>query len=194
MKMAHSLKWLLATAAIAATSSVTVLAQDRAQRPIQTANDRDPGEPGTAAMGRDQAQRQDAEAIARSSGIPLGKALQIVKLQEERGDIVSELRQEFRGRVAGISVEHDPEYAIVVRLKGNAQPNPRSLRLPSGTVPIRFVTGAQSSIDEMVASYSGKIDQIRAIVPTVQNVGIDERTGEIALNTAAAASARRTLS
>lgn len=179
--MAYSFRWLLAAAAFSLTSTVAVFAQDRAQRPIQTANDRDPGEPGIEAMGRDESLRLDAEALARSSSMPLGRALQIVKLQEERGDTVSELRQEFRGRLAGISIEHDPEYTIVVRLKGNAQPNARSLRLPSGTVPIRFVAGAHSTVDEMVASYSSRIEQIRAIVPTVQALGVDERTGEIAL-------------
>ena len=149
---------------------------------MQTANDRDPGEAGAAAMSRDAALRQDAEALAGSSGMPIGKALQIIKLQDERGDMVTELRQEFRGRVAGISVEHDPEYTLVVRLKGNAQPNPRSIKLPSGAVPVRFITGAQSTVEEMTGSYAGKLDQIKALVPTVQDIGIDERTGEIALS------------
>lgn len=180
--MKKSIRWFVAVATVGLTSSVTLWAQDRAQKPIQTANERDPGEEGKAAMGRDDALRQDAEAVARSTGLPLGKALQIVKLQDERGDLVSELRQEFRGRVAGISVEYEPEYTLVVRLKGAAEPNPRSLKLPSGSVPIRFITGAQSSKEEMVASYSSKVDQIKAIVPTVQDIGIDERTGEIALS------------
>lgn len=145
---------------------------------IMTANDKDPGENPGKAAGRDDALRMEATALR---GIPFGQALKAVRAQEALGEGVSALRQELGGRVAGISVVYDPEYKVIVRLKGNASPSKRMLVAASGDVPVEFVTGASSSVEEMVANFDRNLPAIRNLFPTLQGIGTDEKTGEIAI-------------
>lgn len=156
---------------------------------IISANDKDPGENSGKAVGHDEALRMEATALASQRGIPFGQALKAVRAQEDVGDGISALRQELGGRVAGISVVYAPDYKVVVRLKGNAAPSKRMLSAASGDIPVEFVTGAAASIEEMVASFERNLPAIRDLFPTLQGIGTDERTGEIAIVVHAAGSA-----
>lgn len=173
---------LLSSACLVGLASTMAVSQEKARGPIQTANIADPGEGTVRAMGRDDALRIDAQALADAQQIPFGQALKIVRLNEERGDLIDQLRNEFKGRVAGISVQQDPEYSITVRLKGAAIPERRIAKFAAGDIPITFETGASATVDELVSAYANRIDEIRQIVPEVQDVGVDERTGQIAIS------------
>lgn len=164
--------------AIGILISTPVLA-DRPGGKIISANEVDPGETGGKALGRDEVQRLDAQNLASQKRIPFGQALKSVKAQEEIGDQIASLRQELGGRVAGISAVYDPDYKIVVRLKGNAAPSKKMLTAASGDVPVEFVTGAQSTTEEMVANFERNLPAIQALFPELQGLGTDERTGEI---------------
>ncbi|HYW16909.1 MAG TPA: S1 family peptidase [Allosphingosinicella sp.] len=181
--MSASLVALAASAALA----------DPSQGRIETANAADPGEQASVRKTRDEAIRLDADKLAQSRGISSGQALKAVRAQEDIGDYVAALRKEFGGRVAGISAEYSPEYKLVVLLKGNAAPNKRLLNLASGGVPVEFKAGAQSSTEELVAAFERNIDQIRTLLPTVQGIGTDEKSGEIAVVVTASGSAAETV-
>ncbi len=180
-----------AMVALATVISIPAMlfAADRASAPIETRNDPDPGDQAPKQAVRDDALKLDAQELSQNAGIPFGQALKIVRSQEDAGDEVDRLRREFGGRVAGVSVEYAPVYKLIVRLKGNAAPNKRMLRLASGDVPVEFVTGAQSSTEEMVAAFDRNFDAIRGLFPTVQGIGTDEKSGEIAVIVAASGSA-----
>lgn len=172
------------TAGITFLFAALVIGSAQADPPngtVVTANEKDPGEGSERAMGRDDALRMEATALAAQRGIPFGQALKAVRAQEDVGDGIDGLRRELGGRVAGISVVYDPEYKVVVRLKGNAAPSKRMLSAVSGDVPVEFVTGAAASVEEMVASFDRNYPAIKALFPTVQGIGTDERTGEIAV-------------
>lgn len=162
-------------------ASLAAAQNDGPGKPPETANAQDPNDNRPPAMTRDDALREDARRLAASAGIPLGQALKSLRAQEDSQDIVDELRREFGGRVAGVHVVHNPDYKVVVRLKGAAAPSKRMLNRGGSDIPIEFVTGAESTAEEQVAAYSARLDQIRAILPTVQGVGTDEKTGEVAI-------------
>lgn len=174
---------------VAATLSVVLLAgsafslpafsQDRPQRPMETENKPDPGEKDQARSSREAAIRQDAEALAANRGISLGQAMKAVRAQDNIGDEIDKLRKEHSGRIAGIYFVYEPEYKMVVRLKGQAPVNHRLLKLADGEVPVEFETGANATIDELVDAYQRNLQAIRTLFPTLQGVGTDERTGEI---------------
>lgn len=175
-------KFYLIPAAIAGLLSTTVLSQDRATAPLATENRADPNDSKPSAMSRDSALRKDAEALAAARGIPIGQALKAVKAQEDLGDEIGRLRDEFRGRVAGIHVEHSPEYRIVVRLKGSGKVSARTLQKQESSVPVEFVDGASATVEEMVTDMMAALPQIKALLPTLQGLGTDEKTGEVVLN------------
>lgn len=168
-----------AFATVSALALTSPLLADPPGGKLISANEVDPGEAQGKALGREDVLRLDAQNLAAQKGMPLGQALKAVRAQEDLGDEIAALRQELGGRVAGISVSYDPEYRIVVRLKGNAAPSKKMLAASSGNVPIEYVTGAQATTDEMVANFERNLPAIRALFPTLQGLGTDERTGEI---------------
>jgi hypothetical protein len=154
-------------------------AQDRAQRPMDTENKPDPGEVKQERSSREAAIRQDAEALAANRGISLGQAMKAVRAQDGIGDEIDKIRKEHSGRIAGIYFVYEPEYKMVVRLKGQAPVNRRLLKLADAEVPVEFETGANATIDELVDAYQRNLPAIRTLFPTLQGLGTDERTGEI---------------
>ncbi len=122
--------------------------------------------------------KADAEQLAASTGMSLARAIGALRLQEESGGVVSDLREEFGDRVAGIYVDYDPTYRIFVRLKGAGKVEPRTRHFPAGNLQVTFVEGAKASIAELVDAMRRNTDAIRALLPTLQGTGVDERTGE----------------
>lgn len=173
--------------------SMPVYGQDRAERPMDTENKPDPGERDQARSSRDAAIRQDAEALAASRGISLGEAMKAVRAQDGLGDEIDRLRKEFSGRIAGVYLVYEPEYKMVVRLKGQAPVNRRLLKLADSEVPVEFEVGASATAEELVAAYQRNLPAIRELFPTLQGLGTDERTGEIAVIVQAAGTAAETV-
>jgi streptogrisin C len=160
---------------------------------IEAGNQADLGEQAKGRMSKDDTLKTDAEALSASTGIPFGQALKAVRAQDSAANSVTELRREFGGRVAGIYTVLSPDYKIVVRLKGQGAPNRRMLKLADGDVPIEFETGAQHSVDELVAAYEKNFAAVQALFPTLQGLGTDEKTGEIVVIVAAQGSAAETV-
>lgn len=48
--------------------------------------------------------------------------------------------------------------------------------------PIRFETGSQFTIEELVESYDRNFEQIKALVSSVQGIGVDEKNGQIVIS------------
>jgi streptogrisin C len=174
---------LAASAAFLVGSSfaVPIIGQDRVERPMDTENRADPGEQGQSVSTREAAIQADAQSLASSQGISLSEATKAVGAQDSVGDEIDRVRQEFAGRVAGIYFEYKPEYKIIVRLKGETAVVPRLLKLPGAEVPMEFESGASATAEELVAAFERNFTAIKALLPTLQGIGTDERTGEIML-------------
>jgi len=124
---------------------------------------------------------QDAREYANRHQVSLYEGIRRVRAQEESAAATDRLRELHRGRLAGISIEHSPDYRILVLLTGE-DPVPDQAVVAGGmTVPIVFRTGAQSTQDEIVAAMIEHRDALRGAVRKSQGMGLDQRTGELVL-------------
>jgi hypothetical protein len=128
-----------------------------------------------------EALAEDAGQYALRHGVALDEAVRRLRAQEESVPFTDRLQDIFKDRLAGISVEHSPEYRIVVLLTGSA-PEPDQTVFAGGmTVPVVFQTGAAATHDQVVAAMLQRRDDIRAAVPKALGMGFDPRTGELVL-------------
>lgn len=84
---------------------------------------------------------------------------------------------EFADRLAGISIEHSPDYRIVVLLTGS---DPVADRSAAG-VPIVFRTGAKATRAQAIAAMRKHLIDLRNELPGERGAGYDQRTGEVVL-------------
>ncbi|HEY6047832.1 MAG TPA: hypothetical protein VIV07_02170 [Sphingomicrobium sp.] len=135
---------------------------------------------------RDEALREDAVQYAAQFGVTPDEALQRLKAQQDSVAATNAIAREFAGRLAGISIEHSPEYRIVVLLTGSDAVPQRSA---NGT-PIIFGTGAKVTHVQAVAAMRRHLIDFRAELPAARGAGYDQRTGEVVLLVTRADAAR----
>jgi hypothetical protein len=83
--------------------------------------------------------------------------------------------------MAGISIEHRPDFRIVVLLTGAEPVADRVIRAGGMDVPIIFRTGASATQEELATAISRHQAAIRIALPNAQGMGVDTRTGELVL-------------
>ena len=124
-----------------------------------------------------EALTDDAAQYAAQYGVTGDEALRRLKAQQASVGATDSIAKEFASRLAGISIEHSPEYRIVVLLTGS-EPVPD--RIASG-VPIVFRTGAKATRAEAVAAMRKHLIDLRSELPAARGAGYDQRTGEVVL-------------
>lgn len=128
-----------------------------------------------------QALAQDAAEYALHNDVSLGEAMRRLRAQEESVAATDRLQLTYRDRLAGISIEHRPDYRISVLLTGT-DPVPDQVISAGGlSVLVTFRTGAAATREQALAALSQHHLAIRAIVPRGQGMGFDPRTGELVL-------------
>nr|WP_295375250.1 hypothetical protein [uncultured Sphingosinicella sp.] len=126
-----------------------------------------------------EALRQDAAEYARYNGVSVEEGMRRLRAQEESVAATDRLQLTYRDRLAGISIEHRPDYRISVLLTG-AEPVADQTILAGGlSVPVSFRTGAAATREQVVAALTQHHLAIRDIVPREQGMGFDPRTGEL---------------
>lgn len=155
---------LLLIAAPPATAQLTLPAVQTRPPILQTAND---------------AVTQDAAAVAERLGVTAEDAVRMLRLQEASVPATDTIAQRFAGRMAGISVEHHPDFHIVVLLKGDEFVPDETVDAGGEAVRIVFKTGAKASHAELVQAVTTYLPIIRASLLTPPGIGIDQRTGEL---------------
>ncbi|MDP8912183.1 MAG: S1 family peptidase [Pseudomonadota bacterium] len=129
----------------------------------------------------EEALAEDAGEYARRNGVGLDEAVRRLRAQEESVRFTDRLGKTLKDRLAGISIEHSPEYRIVVLLTGSEPVPDQSLFAAGMTVPVIFHTGAAATHDQVVSAMWQHRDAIRAAAPKSQGMGFDPRTGELVL-------------
>jgi hypothetical protein len=122
-----------------------------------------------------------AAAYSKESGTTIEESKRRLRIQNNIGDTIGNLREEFGDRLAGIYIEDYPDQHIVVRIKGNAEPGPRKISTPYGAMPIVFHAGAKKSISELSEAIEANRENINRAIPSLQDIYPDEKTGEIVL-------------
>lgn len=149
------MRWLLALSMLVADPAASA-------QPVQT---------------QAEALSEDAEQYAAQFGIPPAEALRRLKTQQESVAETDAIGREFASRLAGISIEHSPEFRIIVLLTGNEPVPDRS----AAGVPVVFRTGAKATHAQAVAALRKHLIDLRADLPNARGAGYDQRTGEVVL-------------
>jgi len=124
----------------------------------------------------------DAEFISRHYSLPLEDVQRQLRLQNSRGNLVENLREEFKNRLAGIYVEHYPVDRIVVRLTGNLQVPSRELKIGDDNLRVDFVHGQEHRTIALENAINNNWDKLRSLFQELQGAGTDDRTGEVVLH------------
>jgi len=131
-------------------------------------------------QGAGEALAQDAAAWSAVSGIAPDEALRRLRAQADLGPVTDALAIEFAGRLAGIAVEHRP-YALVVLLTGDAPVPDRVLAAGGTGVPVTFRTGAVATRDALLGALEMRGSDLRAALAHPPGLGLDARTGTLAV-------------
>jgi len=126
---------------------------------------------------REQALAEDAVQYAAQFRVSPEEALRRLKAQQASVSATDAIAREFADRLAGISIEHSPEYRIVVLLTGSDSVADRR----AGGVPIIFRTGAKATHSQAIGALRRHLIDFRNELPGARGAGYDQRTGEVVL-------------
>lgn len=82
---------------------------------------------------------QDASAYARLEGVTEAEALRRLTIQQASIAATDALAAEFADRLAGIIIQHRPNYRFLVHLTGLEPVAPRSLQFDGSSMSVEFV-------------------------------------------------------
>lgn len=132
-------------------------------------------------LSRAKAVRQDAAIYSSQHAVSLDEAVRRLRIQEASVGAVDRIADEFRDRLAGISIEHSPNYRVVVLLTGSDPVPDRTLRVGGSDLPVVFRTGAQATHAQAVAAMRRHLIDFRSELPGARGAGYDQKTGEVVL-------------
>ena len=133
-----------------------------------------------------EALADDAAQYAGQFRVTPAEAMRRLKAQQSSAATTDAIAREFANRLAGIAVEHVPNFHIVVLLTGT---DPVADRSADG-VPIVFRTGAKATHAEALAALRKHLIDLRSDLPNARGAGYDQRTGEVVLLVTSADAAR----
>ena len=122
---------------------------------------------------------QDASEYATRFGVPFDEALRRMRAQGASVPATDALRETYKDRWAGVAIEHQPNYRIVVLLTGTDPVADQSVTAGGMVVPIVFHTGAPATREAVLAAITAYQAKIRESLPHPPGLGVDQRTGEL---------------
>ncbi|MEA3034288.1 MAG: streptogrisin [Sphingomonadales bacterium] len=128
-----------------------------------------------------EALAQDAAEYARQHHVETDEALRRLQAQEETVAATDRLRETYSKRLAGIAIEHEPIFQIVVLLKGGKAVPDDTIQGAGMSVPVVFRTGAPATRENILKAIEKRGDRLRAAFPDARGMGVDPRTGELVL-------------
>ena len=124
---------------------------------------------------------EDAAHYAARHSVSLEEAIRRLRAQEESVAITDRIARALRHRLAGMSIQHAPQYRVVVLLTGT-EPVANQAALAAGTpVPVVFQLGAAATREQIVTAMRTHRPALRAELPNARGMGLDPRTGELVL-------------
>jgi len=120
---------------------------------------------------------EDALQYAAQFGVTPDEGSRRLEAQQASVTATDAIRAEFADRLAGISIEHQPSYRIVVLLTGGEPVPDRS----SDGVPIVFRTGAKATHAQTIQALRKHLIDLHTDLPNARGAGYDQRTGEVVL-------------
>lgn len=121
----------------------------------------------------------NSRTYAKSHGVSVDEAKRRLVIQGELDPLLAGLQEKYKGAVAGIFIEHDPVYKIVVRLTGKGGSIRKLYRTSVGDLPVELRFGSAHSRQELADSIKDGYVALKALLPDLEGVGVDERSGEV---------------
>ncbi|HWU72179.1 MAG TPA: hypothetical protein VN137_01750, partial [Sphingomonas sp.] len=122
---------------------------------------------------------RDAAEYAKLFAVPQDEAERRLTALEASVPITDAIEARYRDRIAGISIQHRPDFRINVYLTGTDVVPDETLQLGGMAVPITFRTGALASRDKVIWAVTWHQAQIRSMFSRPPAMGLDPRTGEL---------------
>ncbi len=129
---------------------------------------------------------QDAVQYARLYAVPLAQALRELQAQEGSVPATDALRREFADRLAGLYLDHTDGLHVVVVLTGDEAVPSRSIATSTMLLPVSFRTGAPTGRAQLLAAIAAHQADLRAALRNPPGMGVDPRTGMLAVMVKAA--------
>jgi hypothetical protein len=134
--------------------------------------------PGGQVQTAAQALSHDAADYARRHQVSQDEAARRLRAQQETVAVTDRLGERLKARLAGISIEHHPQYRISVLLTGSAPVLNQAELAAGSSLPVVFRLGASATREQVVAA----IRQHQPALSTIsRGLGFDPRTGELVL-------------
>jgi hypothetical protein len=134
---------------------------------------------GAPVQSPDEALAEDAADYARRHRVDLFEATRRLRAQEASVAAVERIRARYGRRLAGISIEHSPQWQVAVLLTGRRAPDDRRIMVGGVEVPIVFRTRAPVSQAQLLSAMTEHRRAIQAALPRFTGMGLDPRTGEL---------------
>lgn len=121
----------------------------------------------------------DAASYATAHQVSPDEGLRRLRLQLASIGAADRLRVQFADRLAGLFVEHQPDWHLVVLLTGE-MPSTRLL-MPSGgmQVPVELRGGAGATRAAVLAALDAHRSALSTAVPGIRGMGADPRNGTL---------------
>ncbi|HEX8192404.1 MAG TPA: hypothetical protein VF552_05840 [Allosphingosinicella sp.] len=126
-----------------------------------------------------EALAEDAADYARRHNVAADEAARRLRAQEASVAAVESIRARYGRRIAGVAIEHSPEWRIVVLLTGRRRVADRNVLVDGVSVPIVFRTRAAASEAQLLRAMTEHRAAIQGALPRFTGMGIDPRTGEL---------------
>src|SRR3954468_24019005 len=110
-----------------------------------------------------EALTRDAAEYAKLFAVAQDEAERRLTALDASIPVTDAIEARYRGRIAGISIQHRPDFRINVYLTGADIVPDETLQLGGMTVPVTFRTGALASRDKVIWAVTWHQAQIRAM-------------------------------
>lgn len=122
------------------------------------------------------------ETYAKMNNVSTAEAKRILSIGANMESIMEDIQNEYKGRLAGVYLEHSPEYKLIVRLKGNGKNERKEMavrNLTNVSIPVEFQYGAKvtKEIGRGQIEVAKKLAQ--SYFTNVRMVSYNQVTGEI---------------
>jgi len=127
--------------------------------------------------------QKEAEFIARATGETVENTLRQLQLENDIAEqqISIKLREEFKERLTGISIDHKNGSRLLVLLKGSEKVPERILQINGNTLIVEFRVGYSYSKMELQEALQRNRKNLALEFPEMNASSIQERSGEVVL-------------
>ena len=184
--MANGLIVMMATtmvglANVAAAQAPPVRSAPSASAPSASVSSADVSRAGVPAYVQTSAEAlaQDAAVYARRYGVNVGQAVLRLRALQASAAVTDAIRQTFRERLVGVSIDHAPVLRVVVLLTGTVPVTETIIVVDGLVLPIVFRTGAPTTGDDVIRAMLQRGPELNALLPQNRGMGLDARSGEL---------------